>query len=425
MSNPGRPSSARELLSDGGATGSQSISPSRRGAGRSSTSMRAPGPVRERRRRDRGRWRHRRAARRAPRRRRRVTVRQLHVGHVVPRRRLHGRRQPEPDRAHEPLRRHRDRQHRVRHLRGIAHTCRGTRVSRSRPVGRGDRLRRPGRGCAGRGDARGQGRGHPGQFVVGRSQHLRRRWAARLHDDARAPGLATSGGSPRARRGTVTRCSASTTPPRTTSRSTPCSSCDLRFGVDPIVVPARQVVAFEPGTVPVARRGPSRRGVHRVAGAVARGRTRADPDHRPARRRPACCSGAAASPPDATSVDVAPGARRRRALRGCARRVQRRQRAPPSPSTRSVRRPGRVPASRDRRGLRVGLLTIDLPAEATVGHELIVRSTSRIFVERSLPTGADLGRQRAGHSNPGPCLTEPAPRVSLLMTSDVCRAGRR
>ncbi len=53
---------------------------------------------------------------------RRVAVRQLDVRHLVPGRRLHGRREPEPDRADQPVRRRRDRRRRLRHGRRVTHT---------------------------------------------------------------------------------------------------------------------------------------------------------------------------------------------------------------------------------------------------------------------------------------------------------------
>ena len=39
-----------------------------------------------------------------------------------------------------------------------------------------------------------------------------------------------------------------------------------------------------------------------------------------------------------------------------------------------------------------GLITIDLTDPAALDHQLIVRSTTRIMVERSLPAGEGLGR---------------------------------
>ena len=43
-----------------------------------------------------------------------------------------------------------------------------------------------------------------------------------------------------------------------------------------------------------------------------------------------------------------------------------------------------------------GLITIDLTADAALDRQLIVRSTTRIMVERSLPAGEGLGRSAAG-----------------------------
>ena len=70
-------------------------------------------------------------------------------GDLVPGRRLHGRREPEPDRAHQPVRRRRDRRRRLRHRRRVTHAVAVPGLPDRRSQREGHRSRGGGRGRPG------------------------------------------------------------------------------------------------------------------------------------------------------------------------------------------------------------------------------------------------------------------------------------